>query len=93
MFIEDFTPFFQSSEFASDATLGGMAVRGVFDNGSQAFEVGPGVFATGPVFLLPTADVPVNATQLALVIGASSWSVVEVEPDGTGVTLLRLRTA
>lgn len=91
MFIEDFTPFFQTSEFASDATLGGVAVRGVFDNSSQTFEAGPGVFSTGPVFLLPSADVPVNATQLALVIGADTWSVVEVEPDGTGVTVLRLR--
>lgn len=92
-FVEDFAPFFQASEFAHDATLDGEPVRGIFDNGYQAFEVGPGVFATGPVFLLPTSEVPANATGLSLVIGADTWAVVEFEPDGTGVTLLRLRKA
>ena len=92
-FAEDLAPFFQSNEFASDATLGGVAVRGIFDNGYQAFAVGPDVFATGPVFLMPSSSVPPNVTQLTLVVGAESWGVVEVEPDGTGVTLLRLRKA
>lgn len=90
-FVEDFTQFFQSNEFATDATLGGEAVRGIFDNGFQAFEVAGGVYATGPVFLLPSAEVPASVIGLQLVIGADTWTVVETEPDGTGVTLLRLR--
>lgn len=90
-FVEDFTLFFQSSEFATDATLGGEPVRGIFDNGYQAFEVAAGVYASGPVFLLASSDVPVDVEGLPLVMGADTWNVVESEPDGTGATLLRLR--
>jgi hypothetical protein len=90
-FVEDFTLFFQSTEFASDATLAGEAVRGIFDNGYQAFEVASGVYATGPVFLLPSSEVPVDVVGQTLLIGVEAWQVVETEPDGTGTTLLRLR--
>jgi hypothetical protein len=90
-FVEDFTLFFQSSEFATDAMLGGEPVRGIFDNGYQAFEVAAGVYATGPVFLIASSDVPENVDGLSLVMGSDVWNVVEPEPDGTGTTLLRLR--
>lgn len=92
-FVEDYTAFFQTNEFASLATLDGQEVRGIFDNGYQAFEVSSGAFATGPVFLMPTSELPANAVGLTLVLGAESWKVVEIEPDGTGLTLLRLRKA
>ena len=90
-FVEDFDPFLSTDEFASDGLLDGVAVRGVFDNAYETFDVLSGASASGPVYLLPTASVPAVAVGLPLVIGAETWRIVEVQPDGTGMTVLRLR--
>lgn len=90
-FAEDLAPFLDVQGFASAATLGGVAVRGIFDNAYEAYDVSSGFAASGPVFLLPSASVPAVVVGLPLVIGAETWAVVEPQPDGTGMTTLRLR--
>ena len=75
----------------ADATLGGVPVTGIFDNESDMQNLGLGVFATAPVFTLPTSSVPSPVIGVALVIGAVTYKVVESMPDGTGVTRLQLR--
>ena len=90
-FAEDFAPFLSAAEFATPGQLNGVAVSGIFDNGFQAFNLGSGVAASGPVYLLPSASVPAQPIGLSLVLGADTWRVVEAEPDGTGMTSLSLR--
>lgn len=93
-FTEDLTAFFSTDEFASDATLGGVAVRGIFDKAYQLADVGgAGMTSTQPVFTLPSSSVPASVTGLPLVIGGATYTVVLSEPDGTGVTQLLLEKA
>lgn len=88
---EDFAPFFQ--EFAVSATLGGEAVSGIFDGpyASAALnQVTMGAAMLSFTLSTPATD-PVGAS---LVIDATTYLVVGHEPDGTGVSVLRLeRTA
>jgi hypothetical protein len=91
-FAEDLSPFFNPQEFASDATLAGLPVRGIFDKDYIDLDVGGSVAGSGPVFTLASSSVPADAAGAALVVGGVTYKVVEPMPDGTGVTLLRLRT-
>ena len=92
--LEDFTAFFNPDEFASDATLGGVAVCGIFDKAYQLGDAGGNGFATSqPVFTLASSSVPASVTGLPMVIGGFSYVVVLCEPNGTGVTQLLLEKA
>lgn len=99
-FVEDTSVFLNTSEFATEATLNGVAVRGIFDNGYadrdninyEFEELGRGVSASAPLFTLPSVSVPSPVIGLALVIGSTTYKVAEPMPDGTGFTTLRLRT-
>lgn len=91
-FTEDLTVFFNPAEFADAATLNGVAVRGIFDNAYALQDVGGEVYASGPVFTLASSAVPANVAGAVLVVGGVTYKVVEPMPDGTGVTVLRLRT-
>jgi len=90
-FTEDFTPFFNTAEFADDATLNGVAVKGIFDADYALQDVGGNVASSGPVFMLASASVPALPVGKTLVHGTTTFKVVETMPDGTGVTMLRLR--
>ena len=90
-FTEDFTAFFNVQEFADNATLDGVAVRGIFDADYALQDVGGAVAASGPVFMLPSASVPALVVGKAFVHATITYKVVETLPDGTGVTTLRLR--
>jgi hypothetical protein len=87
-FVEDLSPFFSTDDFAVSATLNGVAVTGIFDAGYlEAFGE---VEGRQPAFTLPTASASAAAHGQSLVIGVTTYKVRGVEPDGTGVTLLRL---
>jgi hypothetical protein len=91
-FTEDLTPFF--TDFAVSAVLGGVVVAGIFDRAYQSGSVGVAGFAsTQPVLTLPTASLAGDPVGLALVVNASTYSVVAHEPDGTGISLLMLEAA
>ena len=75
------------TDFAIDVTVNGMPARGIFDNGF-ASGFGGMVDGTSPVLHLLSA-VPV-ARGDTVIISAASYTVTGVEPDGTGVTQLRL---
>ena len=88
-FIENLDPFF--SDFGTPATVGGAAVVGIFDNAyatSLGFTAG-----TSPVLIVKTADAPNVAQDVAVVIGGINYTVTDVEPDGTGLLVLRLYRA
>ena len=90
MFTEDLSAFFSVAEHASPATLNGVAVQGIFENAYTALEFGGA--ASSPVFTLPTASVPTPVVGLSLAVGGKVYQVVETMPDGTGITMLRLRS-
>jgi hypothetical protein len=88
-FVEDLAPFFSTDDFAVDATLGGVDVRVIFD-AAYLEPLGNMVEGVGPVATIATADAASAAHGTNLVIGATTYKVRGIEPDGTGVTLLRL---
>lgn len=84
---EDLAAFFV--DFGVDATVGGATVRGIFDN---AFLTSLGVTAgTGPVLLLTAASAGSAAPGDSVTIAATPYTITGIEPDGTGMVLLRLQ--
>ena len=94
-FAEDLSVFFNSAEFAATAaTLGGVAVAAIFDNGYASAGVGAyGMAGSAPALTLATASVPADPVGLAAVVGGVSYLVAAHEPDGTGISRLLLETA
>jgi hypothetical protein len=88
-FTEDPSAFFY--DFGRLATVGGASVQVIFDN-AYAATLG---FTTGttPVILCAAADVPAVAQGDAVTVADGSYTVSAVEPDGTGMVLLRLDSA
>jgi hypothetical protein len=78
------------TDFAIDLTVDGVAVRGVFDN-PYAAAFGGMVGGSGPQVFVPSETVVSRGS--AVVIGAKTYTVTGIEPDGTGITLLRLDDA
>ena len=78
------------TDFAIDVTVNGVSARGIFDNGFAA-AFGGMVDGTSPVLHLLSA-VPVSRGD-AVIISGASYTVTGIEPDGTGVTQLRLDKA
>lgn len=91
-FSEDLTPFF--ADFAVPATLQAVDVaNGVIFDRAYLEAVGNYAEGTGPVALAILADMPAVAQGQALVLNATTYTVRGVEPDGTGLVLLRLEAA
>lgn len=93
MFTETLAPFFVDFA-ATSCTVGGTSVKAIFDNGYSLGNVGPfGMSGTQPTLMLATASVAADPVGLAAVVNGSSYLVAAHEPDGTGVSLLRLEVA
>ena len=90
--VEDLTAFFQLADFAVNATLAGLPVRGIFDLDYQLQDTASGIMSSAPVLTLASANVPANVVGASVVVGGVTYKVVEPMPDGTGITVLRLRT-
>ena len=94
MFTEDLSAFFSTAEFATAATLNGVAVSGIFDAPLALGVVGEyGMASTQPSITLPTAQVPVDPVGTSVVVGGSTYLVAAHEPDGTGISRLLLESA
>ena len=84
------------SDFGADAVVGGVTCRVIFDND---FLASVGVESSNPVALVRDADVPAVAQGDVVSISVGSFSpafsgsVVAVQPDGTGTTMLELRAS
>lgn len=76
------------ADFSVDATLDGAAVVGIFDANSQSGLDGA-ILGSNPVFMLDSASAAA-ARGKVLVVGAASYTVREVKPDGTGMAVLEL---
>ena len=73
------------------ATLDGVEVSGLFDDEYLLDDIAGGMAGSGPAFTLASSAVPPAVTGLALVVKGVTYKVVEPKPDGTGITVLRLR--
>lgn len=93
-FAEDLAPFFSDSDFAVQAVVDGVTLRGIFDNAYARGDIGAlGMATTQPALRLPTAQVPASPRGKPVVVGAQNFKIVDHEPDGTGVSVLFLEKA
>jgi hypothetical protein len=94
MFTEDLSAFFIPADFAQAATLAGVDVLAIFDNGYAFGNAGlTGMASTQPTLTLATADVPATPVGATAIVNATTYVVVAHEPDGTGVSRLLLEAA
>ena len=91
-FVEDFTAFFSTSDFAVTATVGGVSVVGIFDNGYAAALAGA-LESSAPTFVCATANVVSAVQGTAVTVNSTNYVITTVEPDGTGVSTLVLELA
>lgn len=74
------------------ATVGGVSVSGIFNNGYNASGLGMAGFeATQPSLTCLVADVPSVAHGNSVVVAAGTFKVAEIEPDGSGFVKLVLK--
>lgn len=88
-FAEDLAVFFRTEDFGVSGTLAGVPVNGILDE-EYVEPLGDLVQGKAPVWQCRAADIPAVAHGQTLVVGARTFKVRGVEPDGTGVVLLRL---
>lgn len=76
--------------FAVSATVDGSPVNGIFDNEYFDDTVGAqmGADSSQPAFLCAAADVSSATINSTVVIGATTYKVTSVQPDGTLMTRL-----
>lgn len=78
------------TDFAIDVTVNGVATRGIFDNAyGSAF--GGMIDGSGPIVRVPSSVAATRGNPV--IVNATSYVVTGVEPDGTGITTLRLDEA
>ena len=86
--VEDYSVFMP--DFGVDCTIDGETVRGIFDHASaDAFGL---VNGTKPILLLPSASLGSAAAGSAITVGGVSFTIAEVQPDGTGMSRLVLES-
>ena len=87
-FVEDLAPMF--ADFAVIATVGAASVQGIFDNAYQGAFSGL-VPDSSPSFTCATAEVSSVVVGDTLTLNATPYTICAIEPDGTGVTVLKLK--
>lgn len=92
----DLAAMMSEAEFAVRVTVGtgtaAVARSGIFDAGYLE-AAGGQVQTVGPALTMRSADVAGVAMFGAVSVGTTAYRVVGIEPDGTGVTVLRLELA
>jgi len=89
-FSADMAAYF--ADFGTTATLDGVSVTGIFDNGSAA-GLDNLMLGSNPTFMLDSASASSASRGKTLVLNAVNYIVREVKPDGTGITVLELEAA
>lgn len=74
--------------FAVSATVAGTVISVMFD---AEYGEALGVSGTSPAIWCKSSDVAAVAVGAAVTVGGGSYTVAGIEPDGTGVTVLRLQ--
>lgn len=89
MFAEDLAPFFDTvGGFAAAYVFNGnLSVACIFDN---VYLDALGVAGTSPRLVGSTAALATIVRGHTVVVASVTYTVVNVEPDGTGITTLQL---
>lgn len=90
---ESLSSFFADFGVAG-ALSGGASVTGIFDRDS-ILALGGDVSATEPAFLVQSADVTARSIVAGtpITIGGQAYTVLDLRPDGTGLTVLMLEVS
>ena len=90
-FIEDFSEFTDTDDFAVPATIGGATVNGIFDHEyvESSFNGTP-YSGQAPVFRCAVSDLPTYTYGTEIVIDGTTYKIRDWQPDGTGWTTLIL---
>lgn len=101
-FTEDLSVFFNTDDHAVDATWtpaaggGPYTIQVIFDNGYRQYEIGEaGQAGAEPQCLVSDTQIAQGSGMKrgdALTINSGDYTVAQVEADGTGVSLVWLRT-
>ena len=84
--------FVDPDAFGQPVTVGGNSINAIFDNDYALVDLdGVTLESLSPVLHCRTIDVPSVAQGDAAIVNSVNYTVAEVRPDGTGMTLLRLR--
>jgi hypothetical protein len=87
-FTEDLSPFFVEREFAEPATVAGVAILAIFDDGYAEQD---DIEGTSPKLTCRSSDLPGTLDEGdAATVAGKTYSVTTIQPDGTGVTVLEL---
>ncbi len=84
---EDFAEFM--ADFGVSAKVGATVVTGIFDN-AEADTFGL-VANTRSVLTVATEDIPAAAVGTTVVVDGTTYTIAELQPDGTGITRLMLK--
>ena len=88
MFTEDLTDFLDPDDFAVQAVYLGQNVNGILD---REFVMVLDMEAEHPTFTCRAADVSNAAHGDAITVNSTAYTVVGLQPDGTGITKLILQ--
>ena len=86
-FAEDFSEFLDTDDFAINATISGSSVSGILD---EAFIEVAGIEGVHPTFACANADVQGVGHGASVVIGSTTYHVIGIQVDGTGMVELVL---
>lgn len=93
MITEDFSDFTDTDALGTAATWKGTTtVNGIFGNDFYAAEsLGVGVDGSQPQFACAESDVSGVARGQALSVSGTSYTIIDIQPDGTGWVVLILQ--
>ncbi len=88
MFAESLGLYFK--DFGVQAQLGNDPVTGIFDSPYALAEGGFGAACLKPTFVCRTNCIPEEPVGASLLLAGVAYTIVEHQPDGTGVSTLLL---
>lgn len=91
-FTEDITAFFDTDDFAVSATVGAATFNVIFDNAYLSAGGDASVAGTQPMCHARSADVSGVSIGSTMTVNSVAYVVTGLHPDGTGVTVITLRT-
>ncbi len=95
-FAENFAEFFNTSDFAVSATYtptvgSPVIVEGIFDNEYFAVDLSEvSVSGSQPKFTYESSKISSPKLGDSMSISAINYKIVEIQPDGTGITTILL---
>lgn len=89
--LTDLDTFLDSGEFGVDITYNSGTIKGIYDNAFvQDQQDDIGVETLNPQVIVKSSDVSGIAHGNTMTIGGSTYNVIGIQQDGTGLTIILL---